>query len=168
MEKRRFKNYAIIGFVFVSVLGTLAHFFYEWSGANQVIGLFAPVNESIWEHIKLLWFPTLLFSLLCHIKLHDGYSLLFAAITAGNIVGCILIPVIYYTYTFFTGRHIAAVDIAIVFVTNAVSFVTAYKICRTRWGKKLFIPAVILAAGISFLFLQFTFYPPDIALFAQP
>lgn len=167
MEKRKYKNYAVTGFIFVSILGTLTHFFYEWSGSNQVIGLFSPVNESIWEHIKLLWFPTLLFSLLCHFKMRDGYPLLFSAITVGNIIGSILIPVIYYTYTFFTGRDIAAVDIASFYVSNAVSFAVAYRICRTRWGKKLFIPAILFAIAISFLFLQFTFYPPDIALFAQ-
>ena len=168
MEKRKYKNYMIIGFLFVSVLGTLAHFFYEWSGSNMVVGLFTPINESVWEHLKLLWFPTLLFTLLCHIKLQDGYPLLFSAITAGSIAGCILIPIIYYTYTFFTGRNIAVIDIGSFFVANAVSFVLAYKICRTRWGIKLFVPAIIAALAISLIFFQFTFYPPALELFAEP
>ena len=42
----------IIGFVFVSVIGTLAHFVFEWSGNNTVVGLFCPINESPWEHLK--------------------------------------------------------------------------------------------------------------------
>ena len=47
----------IIGFVFVSVIGTLAHFVFEWSGNNTVVGLFCPINESPWEHLKLIFFP---------------------------------------------------------------------------------------------------------------
>ena len=41
-------------FIFISVLGVLLHFTYEWSGDNAVVGLFSAVNESTWEHLKLL------------------------------------------------------------------------------------------------------------------
>lgn len=44
-------------FIFISVLGVLLHFTYEWSGDNAVVGLFSAVNESTWEHLKLLFFP---------------------------------------------------------------------------------------------------------------
>lgn len=47
----------IVGILFVSVLGVLMHFVYEWSGSNRFVGLFAPINESTWEHMKLLFFP---------------------------------------------------------------------------------------------------------------
>ena len=47
-------------FIFISVLGVLLHFTYEWSGDNAVVGLFSAVNESTWEHLKLLFFPFLL------------------------------------------------------------------------------------------------------------
>ena len=47
----------IAGILCVSILGTLLHFTYRWSGRNPLIGLIAPVNESVWEHMKLLFFP---------------------------------------------------------------------------------------------------------------
>ena len=53
----------IIGFVFVSVIGTLAHFVFEWSGNNTVVGLFCPINESPWEHLKLIFFPYLIWTI---------------------------------------------------------------------------------------------------------
>ena len=53
----------IAGILCVSILGTLLHFTYRWSGRNPLIGLIAPVNESVWEHMKLLFFPMLLFGL---------------------------------------------------------------------------------------------------------
>ncbi len=46
--------------LFVIVLGTLMHFMYNWSGKHPFAGLIAPVNESVWEHMKLLFFPMLL------------------------------------------------------------------------------------------------------------
>ena len=53
----------IIGIIFVSAIGTLWHFVYEWSGQNFIVGFFFPVNESTWEHMKMLFFPMLLYSL---------------------------------------------------------------------------------------------------------
>ena len=41
----------VIGIIFISLIGTLLHFMYEWSGHNKVVSLFAAVNESTWEHI---------------------------------------------------------------------------------------------------------------------
>ena len=59
----------IIGFIFTSVLGTLMHFFYEWSNDNSIVGLFCPVNESPFEHLKLLFFPFLIWTFVEEIKL---------------------------------------------------------------------------------------------------
>lgn len=44
-------------FIFISILGVLLHFTYEWSGDNPAVGLFSAVNESTWEHLKLIFFP---------------------------------------------------------------------------------------------------------------
>ena len=52
----------IIAFVIIGALGTLGHFLYEWSGDNRLVGYFFSVNESTWEHLKLLFFPTVIYS----------------------------------------------------------------------------------------------------------
>ena len=52
-----------IGFIAVSIAGTLMHFIYEWSGNNKIVALFAPVNESPWEHLKLLFFPFVIYGI---------------------------------------------------------------------------------------------------------
>ena len=58
------RKFTVIGILFVSVAGTLLHFVYDWSGQNPLVGFFAPVNESTWEHMKLLLFPMLLYGLI--------------------------------------------------------------------------------------------------------
>lgn len=55
--------YTILGVIFTFLAGTLLHFTYEWSGNNFWVGLFSPVNESTWEHMKLLFFPMLFYSI---------------------------------------------------------------------------------------------------------
>ena len=60
---KRLNGWSLAGFLAVSVLGTLAHFCYEWSGEKLLVGAFCAVNESTWEHMKLLFFPALLFTM---------------------------------------------------------------------------------------------------------
>ena len=43
----------------VILLGSLSHFLYELSGGTAIFALFCPINESVWEHLKLLFFPFL-------------------------------------------------------------------------------------------------------------
>lgn len=57
---KNFKKYIISGIIFTIVFGSLLHFFYDWSGKNAIVGLFSPINESVFEHLKLLYFPMLL------------------------------------------------------------------------------------------------------------
>ena len=54
---RRLNIFLIIGAVFTIITGTLLHFVYEWSGESLFVGIFSPINESVWEHLKLLFFP---------------------------------------------------------------------------------------------------------------
>ena len=56
--KNTLKKSEIFGAIFVMVFGTLMHFFYDWSGKNPVVALFAPYNESTWEHLKLSYRKT--------------------------------------------------------------------------------------------------------------
>ena len=58
-----FRKNIILGMFPVAILGTLSHFVYGLSGENRFIGLFFPVNESTWEHMKLAFFPMLLFTM---------------------------------------------------------------------------------------------------------
>lgn len=81
------KRHTIIGILFVLVTGTLSHFLYDWSGQNPVIGLFTPINESVWEHMKLLFFPMLLYSLLMILKFRQQYPQIAAALFFGIITG---------------------------------------------------------------------------------
>lgn len=162
------KYYLVAGLVFTSVLGTLSHFFYDWSGQNSVIALFSPVSESTWEHMKLVFFPVLLWSIFMPSGIRKNFPFLRSALLAGNLAGTWSIPVLFYTYSGILGKNIAFIDIAIFFIAVLIAFGTAWKLRESdRTGKCRFFILLISVLMVLAFFL-FTFSPPRIGLFAAP
>ena len=60
MDNTKIRSYQIVSAIFVSIVGTLLHFTYKFFGENSFVASFSAVNESVWEHLKLLFFPLLL------------------------------------------------------------------------------------------------------------
>ena len=158
----------IAGAIMVCAMGTLAHFVYEWSGNNPVVGLFCAVNESTWEHIKLLFFPMLLYTGWRAVRTHGREPAATAAFLAGNLAGCVCIQVVFYTYTGILGFHLLALDIGTFVVSVAVAFIVARRAMRwaglARWRGALIGATALWAAA----FFAFTFMPPNIGLFVSP
>ena len=61
----------ILSFLIIGFLGTIGHFLYEWTGDNRIVGYFFSTNESTWEHLKLLFFPTLIYSILEYLLIKE-------------------------------------------------------------------------------------------------
>lgn len=167
MNKKLF-FYTIIGILFVSITGTLLHFVYEWSGNNFFVGLIAPVNESIWEHVKLLFFPMLLYSLFMNHQLKAEYPCITSALLIGIIAGSMLIPGIFYMYTGILGFHLTFLDIAIFFISVIIAFILVYNFTLNCNMKEYTLFLKVTVSILLLLFFVFTYYPPHIALFASP
>ena len=58
--KKSLNLWQLAGFIFTGVAGVLLHFLFEWTGKSIFVAPFAAVNESIWEHMKLLFVPMFL------------------------------------------------------------------------------------------------------------
>ena len=156
----------IAGILFVSVLGTLLHFTYRWSGRNPLIGLIAPVNESVWEHMKLLFFPMLLFGLWSLKGVTDACRL--SAFHAGLLMGTLLMPVLFYSYTSVLGRSILAVDITLFYICVIAAFLIYRGLsgsCRLEKYSHVTSMAVFL---LLICFLLFTYFPPGFSIFKDP
>ena len=158
----------IIGFVFVSILGTLSHFFYEWSGNNTLIGLFTPINESAWEHLKLIFFPYLIWSIIQAIIMKKAD--IFLPKLIGVAVGMTATLSFFYTYTGILGKNIDWLNILSFFIGVLIAFLIDYIIIKSEkmQGKSVNITAIILFAIMSAIFILFTFAPPIIPLFKDP
>ena len=102
--------FASISVIVIFMLGSLAHFLYDLSHENKILGLFTAVNESTWEHVKIAITPTLLWSLI------DGYIYgedpnYFTAKLASLLVLTFFIPIVFYSYTRFSKKPILFIDI---------------------------------------------------------
>ena len=64
MNSRKILNYQIISAIFAIILGTILHFTYDWSGNNAFVGALSSINESTWEHLKLVFYPMLITSII--------------------------------------------------------------------------------------------------------
>ncbi len=167
--KKSLSDWQFNGFVFTSVLGVLLHFLYDWTGQSVVVAPFSAVNESIWEHMKLLFFPMFVFALIESRYIGKEYKSFWCVKLIGIVLGIILIPVLYYTINGVFGTTPDWVNIVIFFVTAAISY-----LAETRLLKENNIackhPGVALAVlcFIALIFVVFTFATPCIPLFQDP
>lgn len=172
------KRYTIIGIVFVLITGSLAHFVYDWSGKNHIVGLFTPINESVWEHMKLLFFPMLIYSLALILRFRKKYSCISSGLCSGILVGTLLIPLFYYTYTYILGKNVFILDIFTFILSVIIAFGLSYKLTSTCISQdypamsrrtKTYASLVCILVCILFVcFLVFTYHPPDAAIFQDP
>lgn len=162
------KLYMITGIIFISILGTLLHFAYSFSGNNIVIGLFTPVNESIWEHTKLIFFPMLIYELYLDKKTAAEYPCINSAMISGALCGVVIIIVLFYTYSGIIGSHFAFADISIFYITVVTVFYIVYKLATSCKANNYYTLLNVLMIVMICLFVFFTFSPPNIPLFNNP
>ena len=167
--KRSIPHWQLAGFLFTAVAGTLLHFLFDWTRGNVVAALFSAVNESIWEHCKLLFYPMFLFAWIEHGVWGKQYRQFWCVKLAGTLLGLGLIPVVYYTYTGILGVNADWFNITIFFLAAAAAF----RLETELLVKKHTCPIdrrICLAAlwGLVLLFSLLTFYPPAIPFFRDP
>ncbi len=162
------KRYTVIGIIFVMIAGTLSHFLYDWLGQPSIVGLVTPVNESVWEHMKLLFFPMLLYSFVMTAKLKGRYPCVRSALCVGLLSGTFLIPVLYYAYTALLLRDVFVLDIAIFLLGIITAFLLAYRLALSCRQKSYGVFWCVLVCLLFFCFLLFSYHPLDFAIFQDP
>ncbi len=160
--------FGVFGFIFTGLAGTLLHFLPNIA-ENNFIYLFAPTNESIWEHLKLLFYPYLLFMIAEWFAYGRESKGFLGAKLRGVLLGEAAIVGIYYLYSGILGENLAWVDISLFFLGTAIAYILPYLMIKrgksrdfsTRGAALLFVLQIIL-------FSVFTFIPPEIGLFIDP
>ena len=166
--KRSIGLWQLIGFAVTSLGGTLLHFLYDWLGEAAWIAPFSGVNESTWEHMKLLFWPMFLFAIVQRFFFRDREDF-WCIKLKGILLGLVMIPVIFYTYNGVIGRSPDWINIVIFFLSAAVAYLyeTRQFNNETTICKRSKI-AIALLCGIAFLFVIFTFITPRIGIFKDP
>ena len=166
--KQRSILWQAAGFAAVTFVGTILHFLYDWTGGSILVSPFSGVNESTWEHMKLLFWPLFLFALVQRLffRDHENY---WCVKLAEILLGLLLIPVLFYTYNGVFGKSPDWINIAIFYISAALVFLFEWWAFKKGWlpCRYLWLAfAVICLLGI--LFVVFTFAPPQIPLFCDP
>lgn len=167
MNKSKIRKYQIFSIIFTFVLGTILHFTYEWSGDNKIVGLFSAVNESTWEHLKLLYFPMLITTIIGVFYFKKDLPNFLCSKTIGIVMAIAFTVVFFYTYTGVLGRNIAAIDISSFFIATILGEFVAYVLIVNKFkcNNKF---AIFLLLAIFINFIVFTYKPIKIGLFKDP
>ena len=161
-------KWEIVGIAFMIVLGGALHFVFDLSGGWRPLAIIAAVNESVWEHLKLGFWPALIYFLIEYrfVKRHSGNF--FFAKAIGILVIPLAITVLFYAYTAFT-EDMLAIDLTIFVVAIIIGQFTGYKLLVNgplpSWLNKL---GIILLILLTVAFSTLTYYAPQLPIFQDP
>ena len=166
--KRSIGLWQLFGFAVTSLVGTILHFLYDLTGGSVLVSPFSGVNESTWEHMKLLFWPMFIYAVIQSFFAKDIGSF-WCIKLKGILLGLTLIPVIFYTYNGVIGKSPDWINITIFFISAAVAY-----IYETRQFNKDYVRckspkvAFTILCIIALLFVIFTFVTPEIGIFKDP
>ena len=167
--KSRISSWQFLGFAVTSLGGTLLHFLYDWTGESRIAALFSGVNESTWEHMKLLYFPLLVYTIIEYFIIGKEFKCYWCVKLEGTLIGLVSIPVIFYTLNGVFGKTPDWINITIFFVSTALTFLYENYLFKQERVCKL-SPKICIAllSLIGVLFMIFTFKTPEIGIFLDP
>lgn len=165
----KLSRWQISGFIFTCIAGVLLHFLFDWTGKSILVAPFSAVNESIWEHMKLLFFPMFAFALLENRYIGTEYGNFFCVKLIGIAIGTALIPILYYTLNGIFGSIPDWVNMTIFFVCAFISYYTENRLFKNN-TVNCSSPqtAIWILITIAIIFGVTTFFPPKIPLFKDP
>lgn len=159
----------ISSFIFTGIFGVLMHFLFDLSNQSIFIAPFSSVNESIWEHTKLLFFPMLIFSLIQYSYIGKTHKNFWCIKLISVALGITLIPVLYYTINGIFGKTCDWINIAIFFIAVAFCcFLETRLYIKNMFSCNNPNVAFTILILISIIFVLFTFFTPQIPLFQDP
>lgn len=167
MKKNIILKFIIFSGIFVMILGTLLHFTYEWSGNNTFVAAFSAVNESTWEHLKLLFYPMFLTTIIGYFYLGKTSPNFLCARLLGILTAILFTIVFFYTYTGVIGTNFAFIDISIFFVAVILGELVSYKILASNFTCNVGITFCCILILLA-CFIIFTYFTPTIGLFKDP
>ena len=156
------------GIPMIFIAGTILHFLFDWLMGFQPVGVFSAVNESVWEHMKLAVWPTVLwwslYLIFCGQKNQIDKNLWMTSAMLALITCLLAIPMLFYFYTGAFGVGIFWIDIIIFAVSVAAGQLIGLHYYRYGQGISIYISCGVIAI-IVIMFAVFTFFPPELPIF---
>lgn len=162
------EKWILIGIPILFLIGSLMHFLYDFTGNNVIIGTIAPVNESVWEHLKMVVLPVILWWTIYYFAAGEINNIdknkWFTGALVALLIALITIPLLFYFYTTAFGVELLPVDILILFLALLFGQLAGLHFYKYSEGINSITSISILILIVS-IFILFTFYPPHLPLF---
>jgi hypothetical protein len=165
-HKQLLRNWNYAGMFTLLVAGTALHYAFAWSGHSKIVALIAPVNESVWEHLKMGYWALIFFSLVEYCNVHHKINNYFLARLTGVLALEITILVIHYGYSLFVSENNLWVDIGsyVVGVINCQFLVSRLQQMKAL-SDVINMLSISVLTSIALLLGLTTYYPPHYELF---
>lgn len=160
------KKIKIISAFLMFVLSFPAHFMYEWF-PNFFTSIFFPVNESVWEHMKIIYTSILITTIIEYFIYkykNIKYNNLFISIPITSTLGIIIYLLIYYPLNSLFG-HSLILSISILFFTYILCSIISYYILNFKKIKNENFIGLILIVFSYIIFTVLTYMPHKISIF---
>lgn len=143
----------------VTTIGSLLHFAYAWCKENKFVAIFAAVNESTWEHVKLALSGIFVCTLVDVWFLGENPNYWLAR-SVSFVVPVVVIPLLFYGYRLFVPHAVLPVDITIFVVAAFLSTLAFILILQApavgEWSQIL---SMIISIVIIVAYLLLTRFP---------
>lgn len=164
------RYWILLGILIIFIIGFFMHYIYEWSANSLIVGFFAPVNESIWEHLKLNFWPMLIWWMAGYIILgkrnNVSASQWFTSCAVAELICPLVVLCFYYTYTGALGVESLILDIFSLLLGIAVAQGLALHVYKNaRLSQYCLYISIAILILLAVAFTVFTFAPPHIPLF---
>jgi hypothetical protein len=167
MKNQNFK-WELIGMIFIVLAGGLLHFVFAWSGSWKPLAVIAAVNESTWEHLKLAFWPALVWFLIEIFYIRKTSNNFYFAKAISILLIPVSITVLFYVYTAFM-EDMLAIDLTIFVVAVIIGQGVSYKILKVkplpRWTN---VTGTALLVLMTIVFSTLTYYAPELGIFRDP
>jgi hypothetical protein len=166
MKQRNLLKWELNGIWVIFLLGALFHFMFELTGSHAAAGAFFPVNESVFEHLKMTFWPAIVWwAFSCRFLKANASNFIISRAAALLVMPAVTL-ILFYSYTSLTGWENVFVDIFIFLLSVAAGQMAGYWLLKHKplplWLAVLSV-IFIFALGTGYVF--FTYYPPYLPIF---
>lgn len=163
------KKIKILIIIFTFIISFFVHFIYNYF-PSTLTSIFFPVNESVWEHMKIIYTSILITSVIeyCIYKRKDisiNNPILNIAIT--SILGIFLYLLLYSIIDLII-PHNLFISIILLLIVYIICGIISYFILNTEKIRYSNLIGLILIILSYILFMYLTYNPLKISLFLDP
>ena len=155
----------IIISILVVCLGTSMHFVHHLSCFNHFMGYIFPIVETVWEHMKMIFYPMLLLGIYLSISRKD-ISQISGPIIAG-ITGFPICQAAFYSYWIFTKTSILWVDMITYIVLMIGLIFGANQLNKNNNVRQLWPVCIFAAIAVAIIVGYLTYHPADMIFFEE-